>query len=382
MKMRLFISGYLIFLLSSSLFASDVRMRGFASIVGGQTLSSDETLYGYESDLAFTNDSLAAIQFSSDMGEGLSATVQMVARGENNFEVDVEWAYLTYEFNDSVQLSAGRIRMPFYRYSDFLDVRYTYSWVKAPQSVYGFELPGYDGLSLLINSTFGSWDSTFQAIYGQMDDTVFGPGIVRLSELFGFNWVMARDWLTLRAAYLPMHVTNDSPGFTGMAQLSLDLGQSEMVDTSELAEYILLNDDPGYFGGVAVGIDYNDWLVDFEYISYGSDGVSAQTEAYYLSFAKRIGKVTPFITVSHQENEANNDTFNLIPDELSAGSQAIIRGALEGFYAATQTDTDLLLGGVRYDFHSSAALKAEYATQDDISGSTNSVVRISVDLIF
>ena len=122
--------------LATSNASAEVRINGFASIVGGKSLDSDQTLYGYDDDISFKNESVFALQLTADLQEKLSATAQIVARGENDFDADFEWAYLTYEISDELQISAGKMRAPFYRYSDFLDVGYTYRWVRPPQSVY------------------------------------------------------------------------------------------------------------------------------------------------------------------------------------------------------------------------------------------------------
>ena len=181
--------------------AAEIQYRGFASIVGGSTLSSDEALYGYEDTLNFRNDSLMALQMDATLDSELSATMQIMSRGAESYDPVVEWAYLTYKFNDQLQLSAGRIRIPFYRYSDFMDVRYTYNWLMVPQTVYGFNFPGYDGLSGVYSSQFGSWDSSLQLIFGQFEGETSGFDAT-LEDLKGFSWTLTRDWLTLRSGYV------------------------------------------------------------------------------------------------------------------------------------------------------------------------------------
>ena len=39
---------------------AEVRINGFASIVGGKSLDSDSTLYGYDDDITFKNESVFA----------------------------------------------------------------------------------------------------------------------------------------------------------------------------------------------------------------------------------------------------------------------------------------------------------------------------------
>jgi len=81
---------------------------------------------------------------------------------------------LSYEINDSTQINAGKLRIPFYRYSDFLDVGYAYPWARPPQTVYNLVFSTFDGLSIVNNHTIGDWDSTVQAVYGSYD----GPSCI------------------------------------------------------------------------------------------------------------------------------------------------------------------------------------------------------------
>jgi hypothetical protein len=144
--------------LASSYASAEVRINGFASIVGGKSLDSDSTLYGYDDDITFKNESKFALQLSADLQEKLTATAQIIARGEDDFDATFEWAYVTYEYSDELQFSAGKMRVPFYKYSDFLDVGYAYRWVRPPKSVYGIPFSTYEGVSVVYSSQLGDWD--------------------------------------------------------------------------------------------------------------------------------------------------------------------------------------------------------------------------------
>jgi hypothetical protein len=369
--------------------AGDISMRGFASIVGGQSLQSEEGLYGYEGNFGFRSESLAALQFKGNLDDGLSATVQLVARGRDDFAANVEWAYLTYEFSDSVQLSAGRIRVPFYRYSDFIDVRYTYPWINVPQTVYGFNLPGYDGLSLVVKNELGGWDSTLQVIFGQVEGDLANSDLrIRSENMTGFSWSVTRDWLSLRVGYMTSKTSLAIAQYAGIQQLVQGIGLGTGVDTSELADGVVLEDDKGDFLGLAVGIDYNDWLMNAEYITYSIDNsMLAESDAYYVMFGKRINQFTPYITYSNASGEPSKDVLDLVPAALTnipipQIGNATLPQFLNGVIAASEEDTDLLMAGLRYDFHAGAALKTEYLMQEDISGERIEIVRVGVDVVF
>ena len=114
--------------LASTLAHAEVNFNGFANIVAGQA-SSGDSQWGYDDDIDFKQDSLFALQASSDLGEGLSVTAQIIARGQDDWDAEFEWAYLAYNFNDDTRILAGRQRAPLYLFSDYLDVSYAYPWI-------------------------------------------------------------------------------------------------------------------------------------------------------------------------------------------------------------------------------------------------------------
>jgi hypothetical protein len=99
--------------LATNYASAEVRINGFASIVGGKSLDSDSTLYGYDDDISFKNESVFALQLSADLMEKLTATAQIVARGENDFDAEFEWAYVTYELATSYKLARVKCELHF-----------------------------------------------------------------------------------------------------------------------------------------------------------------------------------------------------------------------------------------------------------------------------
>ena len=126
----------LISALSSTTTYADIQISGFGSIVGGMTTSSDEQLYGFDDNFDFKEGSLFALQASSDLENGLGVTVQLQAKGADDWDPEFKWAYVSYDVSDDFRVLAGRQRLPFYMYSDFLDVSYAYAWIEPPEGVY------------------------------------------------------------------------------------------------------------------------------------------------------------------------------------------------------------------------------------------------------
>ncbi|KAA1160083.1 porin [Pseudoalteromonas fuliginea] len=363
--------------LASSYASAEVRINGFASIIGGKSLDSDSTLYGYDDDITFKNESVFALQLSADLHEKLTATAQIVARGENDFNAEFEWAYITYEFSDKLQLSAGKMRAPFYKYSDFLDVGYAYRWVRPPKSVYGIPFSTYEGLSLVYSSQLGDWDSTLQGFYGAFegDIDVFGTELpAELNNFGGVNWNLSYDWFSARVAYIVVD-TSISSNDSGLIQLVGALSDNGLTDT---ANDLITDEDKTTFVGAGFSIDYENFLFDAEYTQFEvEDSILAKQSQYYASVGYRIDSVIVHFTYENNDDKHDSSRFDTI--ESIPSLNAAVNGALESIKAQSNVYTI----GARYDFHPSAAFKIDFSRfEDDITDTETDVVAIGVDLVF
>ncbi|GAA62134.1 hypothetical protein P20652_4030 [Pseudoalteromonas sp. BSi20652] len=363
--------------LASSYTSAEVRINGFASIVGGKSLDSDSTLYGYDDDITFKNESKFALQLSADLQEKLTATAQIIARGEDDFDATFEWAYVTYEYSDELQFSAGKMRVPFYKYSDFLDVGYAYRWVRPPKSVYGIPFSTYEGVSVVYSSQLGDWDSTLQGFYGAFDGDidVFGSELpAELNNLGGINWSLSYDWFSARAAYIVAD-TSISSNDSGLIGLVSVLSDSGLTNT---ANDLITEEDKTSFVGVGFSVDYENFLFDAEYTQFEvEDSILPEQSQYYASVGYRIDSVIVHFTYENNDDKHDSSRFNTIESIPTLNSA--VNGALEGLRAQSNVYTI----GARYDFHPSAAFKIDFSRfEDDITDTETDVVAVGVDLVF
>ncbi|MBH0089793.1 porin [Pseudoalteromonas sp. NSLLW218] len=363
--------------LASSYASAEVRINGFASIVGGKSLDSDSTLYGYDDDISFKNESKFALQLSADLHEKLTATAQIIARGEDDFDARFEWAYVTYEYSDELQFSAGKMRVPFYKYSDFLDVGYAYRWVRPPKSVYGIPFSTYEGVSVVYSSQLGDWDSTLQGFYGAFDGDidVFGTELpAELNNLGGINWSLSYDWFSARAAYIvaDTSISSEDSGLIGLVSVLSDSG------LTNTANDLITEEDKTSFVGVGFSIDYENFLFDAEYTQFEvEDSILPEQSQYYASVGYRIDSVIVHFTYEDNDDKHDSSRFNTIESIPTLNSA--VNGALEGLRAQSNVYTI----GARYDFHPSAAFKIDFSRfEDDITDTETDVVAVGVDLVF
>jgi hypothetical protein len=150
----------------------EYRLNGFGtaaiSHVGG---AGDAKSYGFQGRTSdsWRGDQLSRLggQFSYGLTDKLSATVQTVAKAEqDNWKLQLEWAYLAYDVNDHLTVRGGRLRPSAYMFSETLDVGYSYPWLRLPDEVYSlFPVSNFEGADALYNIplSFGSLDLQIQS---------------------------------------------------------------------------------------------------------------------------------------------------------------------------------------------------------------------------
>ena len=363
---------------SSSVHA-EVRINGFANLVGGIT-SSDDTLFGYDDNIGFSPESLFAIQVSGDINDRMTATGQLVARGDEDYDVGFEWAYLTFQATDDTSISAGRLRMPLFRYSASLDVGYSYHWVVAPQSVYDVPFNNIDGVRVDYSSYSDDLEYTFQVTGGKVESDFILAGqaagleinnvIVGTAEFTYFNWkfrgVAARGDVTFDIPAL-------DPTFAQLGQI--DMGLQSLLE---------VNDDSGLFYGASIEYDAFDWFVAGEFTGVEiKDSFYPDETNIYVTAGMRSGKWTPFIT--YEKSDLNDgpkfvEQIAGFPAQLQVPLTQLVIGIQQPAFAENDTTSV----GVRYDYDTNVAVKVDLSKySNDLDESQDAtLVRFAVNYVF
>jgi hypothetical protein len=379
MKQKIKIIGLLSSLVVSSVQA-EIVFNGFANIVGGQTVSSDETLYGFDDKFDFKNGSLFALQATSDLGDGLGVTAQIISRGNNEWSPEFEWAYVSYDATDELRFLVGRQRVPFYMYSDFLDVSYAYPWITPPEGVYSVPFDSFDGLGAIYSTSLGEFDTSFQLFYGGNNDDLaaLNDAPADFEDLMGLSVTINREWLTLRAGYIQTNMNiytgdpNDNPLYSGW----------NAVGYPDVANNFVIEDDMADFIELGFQIDYENILLIGEYTSLTLENTPiADADSYYVMAGYRFDTVMVHVTYGVDEDSKGSFTTGIPSDSLP------VAGLIAGTNAFTDSLTEesaYYTMGLRWDFHESAALKFEYTSySDDLNGDNDAgLFRTAIVTVF
>lgn len=360
--------------------ASDINISGFLSVGGGMV--DDETSVSYdgynEEDLTFDRN-LLGLQVTGKVNEKITATAQLLARSENGYQVDAEWAYLTWQASDNGKVRVGRLRTPLYMYSDFLDVGYSYPWISAPNEVYYLPFNNVDGIDYYVTAALGSFDTSFQAYFGSFDsDFSFEDGTqgnASLRNQMGVAATFGKDWWNFRAAYHQTDLTVDvfSPTLDGfVAQLEANPA------FSYLAPRISIDDDTGTFAQIGLNIDTGMFVAAAEHVEFEvKDTMLAKNVRDYVMVGLRFGDFLFHVTGSKADDE-----IAALSAGVPASAQTVqLIGTLDAIAAARNVQRDVISLGTRWDVASGTALKLQLDDVDDVRGEQK-VLSVALQAVF
>jgi len=346
----------LLVLAFSRLCHSDIQFSGFASVVGGQTISgnndaflADYSLVGvYDDELNFQPETTLGLQARSDLGEGLSFVAQWIARGLDGFNSEVNYAYLSYELTANLMLQAGRKRLPLQYYSEFFDVGFSYPWIRPPADLYTWQILNYNGMSLVHKSRVGKGALNTSLYLGREESKNN-----KLLSTFFFAEPTNEEWkniLGISADYSINHL---------QFLLSYTNFKLDRVFTSPTTTQTNLSNSNVDFVAASLNFDNGDYFVLSEWNQWISTRFA--TRNWLVSAGVRYGQYTPYVALS----EFNQDE-KIANEELEEHTTSSL--------------------GLRWDFHPQAAFKIQF---DDIQDKgTLSLVgdaqalTFGVDLVF
>ncbi|MGI5310729.1 porin [Rheinheimera sp. WS51] len=242
-----------------------------------------------------------------------------------------------------------------------------------------------EGISFYRTAQLGSVDSTLQLIFGGYDGktTISDTKInAKIENVAGITWELAKDSLSARFAYL----TGKTSVNTADVALAPDFTVGNLYQAlsgnglPQLVSAIDIDDEKSSFIGVGLTYDDSNWIAVAEYTHVKVDNSFIATKSnYYASVGKRFDSMTPYVSYEREDNDANVGIYQPYANALPA--QLFM--PLQGLIDSEAVDSNTWNIGVRYDFHPSAAFKAQYSSEkNDINGQRNGLVAFGVDLVF
>ena len=312
----------------NALQTANVRFNGFLS-TGYARADNNVGFDGITEKTSVIDLSLFALQGTFRVSDKSQAVVQIVGRGADDWEPIVEWAYLSHRPTNNLQVRAGKMRLPFFMYSDSLEVGYAQPWVRPPEAVYGpISITSYVGADATYTFNFDG-SSVNAQLFGGFTDEEGSVGTAELRNLGGATLEWTDFTWTLRAVAATAETTIDA---------TPRLGQ------------VISQADRGNFYGIGASYDDGSLQIIGEVTRVEVDGIFADTDSAYVSVGHRFGTVTPYAKVGWIESKDDKERQGVV--------FSTPLGPAPGNFLDTRRDEYSL--GARWDITPGVALKADW----------------------
>lgn len=314
MKMKLL--PLAICLASAPVFAleqGEYRLNYFGSVgithLGGEDQGRSYGVSGQTTD-SWRGDQLSKFgaQLNYGLTDTLGVTLQATAKPlQDEWQANLEWAYLSWQANDQLMVRAGRLRSPVYMYSESLDVGFSYPWLRLPDEVYSqVQLTNYEGADVVYTLPLSYGSVTFQVAAGQAKnrdyfayDDLFS---IDYGKLFGANVSLAtNDYGTFRVGYVEADISTTIDGVVNA------------FGTPTYLQLLELKKDKGKFTSIGYQYDNGTWLTANEWTTRVTENDNnASIDSFYLMGGRRFGDFLAHVTYAQlDENEGRQNSWTL-----------------------------------------------------------------------
>ncbi|WP_339770618.1 hypothetical protein [uncultured Paraglaciecola sp.] len=333
-----------------------LQFSGFARVIMGYLDDKNAEYVYYDNSVSFDQQSLLGLQADYQFNKDFSVTGQVVGHTGSQRASGLEWLYLTYKPNNAFQIKLGKQRIPFFNYSDSLDVGFAYPWLTLPQQFYDTAFfSTFEGVLANYEFSLDDWVINYEGYWGYYDDEFYSGSRTidtKVTGLFGFSTTLGYKDFSLRASYNQGDVELGLPEATQFGQLLDQLGFNNNANW-------LNPNGPLQFYQLSANYENLDYFVRSEVVKIvGKSGLTPDVNSFYVSLGYNFYPYTAYISYSRRDVKYGHIP-NEIPygvsdqlDELAATYDLVLSQFLE-----ENTNGSKL--GIRWDWRSNVALKAE-----------------------
>ena len=332
-----------------------LSVHGFFTAGVGMLSSDEVSLNGYDESPDLKQDAIFGLQLSHQLNERFSLTGQLVARGPENFDAELAWAYVTFSYQPETLIRMGRVRLPLFFYSDQQEVGYTYPWIRPPVEVYQFAFSSMEAVDVSHSFAVTGGELETQFYLGSVNEEISGISL-EIEEATGIIFRLQRNQLQLRASYNRGYVTREVAGTPLEALVT--------ANSDFIAEDYLIQ-----FYSAAAHWRNNRFFSFAEWTRIDSESaLSTDRDGWLVQAGTYLGPYTLHLT------------YSKLDQRLETGST----GDQQRMFL---TEEESITAGARYDLDDGIALKFEVQHQDESiargsPGKSAMLYSAAIDMVF
>jgi hypothetical protein len=316
-------------------------------------------------------DSNLGLQADLPVNSWLSFTAQGLVRrdAEDSYGAELTWAFAKARLSDELSVRVGRVGLPVFMISDYRNVGYANTLLRPPAEVYS-QVPfnSIDGADVTWQHGFGDTNVTAQLAYGNVKSPVSGNIHAKGKGIAALNISAEHGPFTVRAGHATAKVSiEDSVSLNTLVGGLRAAGAGyKFAQLVTLANEIEAKEKRATFSSLGLAMDWNNIVVQTEFAKRKTKTYINDTTAWYAMAGYRMGKFLPY--VSHSNLKIDSAIVNTVPAACPPGYPAACTPTMQQLGAGVRRLPNVGVGqgeqstntlGVRWDFASSVALKAQ-----------------------
>ncbi|QDQ27755.1 hypothetical protein FNU76_16140 [Chitinimonas arctica] len=329
--------------------------------------SNAQQANGIANEWSLKNDTVLGVQTRYQASDTVDFTLQLLSRHgpRNNFDPQVDWAYMAWHVTPSLNLRAGRFIAPVLMASDYRNVNYSNPWIRPPLEVYGLlTLNNVDGIDAIYRGSLGKLTYALQPFLGQFKLPLGAGRSIHYHRMRGINSsLQAEDWM-FRLAYMksdhslvdefgiPYRVLRSQIAAPACGLAGRPGPGCETVYPGYAAVAQALDVEHKRSNVLAVGGSYDDgdWVVQGEFVRRMAGSVVASGQSWYVGAGRRIGEWMPYAVLAR--HWADTQQYVLKPAAAYAGRpDRVVRNS--------STDQSSISIGLRRELGRNLAIKGQ-----------------------
>lgn len=303
-------------------------------------------------------DSLLAAQVTVNPNSPIKGVMQFVSKQDYKGSVwpKIEWAYLGWDVNSSLNVKAGRVVAPVFMTSETRNVTFAQIMARPINTVYQINpITNINGGNFKWNTRMGEHEFGLEGMAGNTSVTN-SLGKFNAKQAFGVGTRYANGPWTVRAGLMAMKLDVDSP--TIAAQLAALKASTACSNcTAVIDSRFGMSSQKVRVQTIGALYDDDTYIFQAEYATRPSDTtLVGHVKGWYAMGGKRINAWTPYVMLGQIKS-----------GESDLGLQAAIPAAAttiqfynDSNFGLGKVNRKQIGAGVRWDFAPKLALKMQW----------------------
>ncbi len=368
-----FIISAVFFILVINANAREIEMTGYASLIGGYTDEKDITYLNEfaQNYVDFTHHSHIGLQFNTEIIKKLELSLTLLSEGKEDYQTRAAWFYATYAINRDVSFRFGRLKLPFYLVSNYIDIGHAYPWVTPPEEVYNTNIINSpEGIEFIYETDFYSSILTFNTYIGSdRSKQYLAPSFIDDTTVNISNKYVSGDKIKYESHELfgaALNISTDNITFQVTHNQAVITAHELNIDKSRVS-----------LGSFGLILDYGQFILYSELTHRDSDAslqpIFPDQSSKYITIGYRISKYMPYITYATIGKGKTDSKYSLVQQSSTIGLRYDVNPKMAIKFQASKIEPDYSDGNTgRYGLFD----KTLVADKDP------TVVSMSVDILF